>query len=105
MKIHYEAVCIVLGLGLFLGLLGLIDTFSLTAFLMQGGIGAFIGFAALPYFDSKKYKPQPFLCAVIASSIVIALAISREQSGASIALSGMAGFIFGYLSPSLAKYF
>ena len=104
MKIDFEAVCIIFGLGLFFAVIGLIDEFSLSRFLLSGGFGAFLGFAGLPYFEPKKYSPQPLLCAVIAAGAVIALAMSREQSEGTIALSGLAGFIFGWFSPYFAKY-
>ena len=104
MKIDYEAICIVLGFGLFFGLLGLIGSFNFTEFLIRGGVGAFLGFAALPYFDSAKWPARPLVCAVIAGGVAIALAISREQSTSAIALLGAAGFLFGYLSPSFARY-
>jgi len=105
MTIDYEAICIVLGMGLFFGLLGLIGDFSFGSFLVKGLGGTFLGFAGLPYFDSKKWAPQPLICAVLLSSAGIGLGISREHSGSAIALLGVAGLLCGYLSPYLAKYF
>ena len=104
MKIDLEAIFIVLGMGLFFGLLNLINEFSFSNFLIFSGIGIFLGFAGLPYFDSKKWTPQPFICAIIAGGVLIALAIAREYSVGTIALFGVSGIIIGYLSPYFVKY-
>ena len=104
MKIDYEAVCIVFGLGLLFGVLGLIGSLSVDHFLMRGGFGAFLGFAALPYFDAEKWPARPVMCAVIASGAAVALAISREQSLMTMIIIGGIGFAFGFLSPYFAKH-
>lgn len=104
MKIDYEAVCIVLGLGLLFGVLGLIGSLSFEHFLMRGGFGAFLGFAALPYFDSEKWPARPVTCALIAGAAAVALTASREQSVMTIIISGGIGFAFGFLSPYFAKH-
>jgi len=104
MKIDFEAICIILSLGLFFGLVNLIKEFSFSNFLIFSGIGAFIGFAGLPYFDKKKWTPQPFVCAVIASGVLISHSLSREEVGTTVALYGAGGFLIGYLSPYFVKY-
>ncbi|MEM9375811.1 MAG: hypothetical protein AAGA72_06290 [Pseudomonadota bacterium] len=104
MEIDYEAVCIVFGLGLLFGVLGLIGSLNVEQFLMRGGFGAFLGFAALPYFDSEKWPARPLTCAVIAGGVAIALAIAREQSFMTVIIFGGIGLTFGFLSPFFAKH-
>ena len=104
MKLDTEALSIIAGFGLLFGLMGFAGDTSWNGFLAGGGFGSFIGFAALPYFDSKKWPKRPLICALIACGATIALAVSREQSLTAIATLGTVGFVFGYLSPYFAKY-
>ena len=104
MKLDMEAIAIVFGAGLLFSLMKMGSETTFTQFVLGAAMGGFFGFAALPYFDSKKWRPRPLLCAVIASASAVALALSRDLSPVMVVASGCAGLAIGYFSPYFARY-
>lgn len=104
MKIDYEAIVVIFGLGLLFGFSSLVASLDLTTFLTGFGSGAFLGFAGLPHIDSEKWRPRPLVCALLASFVVTALALGRGDYPYPIAFYTITGFIAGYFAPYASKY-
>ena len=105
MKVDLEAVSIILCLAALFGVGTLIShEFSLRAFALGGLGGGFIGFAGLPYFDEKKWKARPLICAVLAALFSSGVTLYQGHSLAAVALLGVVGFIIGFFAPRWAKY-
>lgn len=61
-------------------------------------VGLFIGYAGLPYFDPKKWKPRPFVCSVLGGALGGVIAISWAAAWGTVALSVVAGLIVGFFA-------
>ena len=104
MKIDYEAIAIVIGVGLVFGVVGLIASLSLNALFLRAGFGAFVGFAALPYLNSRKWPARPLVCAMIGGVVAVLLGLVRQETSSIIVVFGLAGVVLGYLAPLWARY-
>ncbi len=100
-----EALLIIIGFGLVFGL-GSLFLYELSARLFSLGFffGAFLGFAALPFIDSKKWKPKPWTCASMGMLGGFAFAYLSGLPPFNIGSLSIGGFIFGYFAPFWAKY-
>mgnify|MGYP003628439815 FL=1 len=71
--------------------------------LLGGLIGAYIGFAGLPYLD-KKYKPHPWICAFLAAAAAFMWAFNSDTELIWAILSICVCFVFGFFAPRWAKH-
>lgn len=94
----------VFGLGVFFGVGALFIEPKFTFFVMGFLYGAFLGFAALPVFDSDRWTFKPLICAVIGALLSIGLAVFLGWSITNIFLGGIGGLVLGYFAPGWAKY-
>jgi|GEM_PF-4222376 len=104
MNRNLEAISIIAFVSLIFAGMGLWDTLSLHGFVMGGLFGAYIGFAALPFFNPKKWRPRPLLCGLLASAASVAIALSRTEHVETVILAGLVGGILGVFAPWWAKY-
>ncbi len=82
---------------------GYADTATPGTFFLGGLLGAYLGFAALPFFD-KKYKPMPWTCAFLAGLGVFLLLSDREMAANWKIVTVGVSFVVGYYAPKWAKY-
>ena len=104
---HYldrEALLTMLSMGVVFGLLALFHELSLKFFCGGFALGTYIGFAGLPFFDSKKWKPMPWTCAILGMLGGLAFAYFMDRPSTHIGALAICGFIFGYFAPFWARY-
>jgi len=104
MKVDFEAIAIVTGVGALGAFTSLIGEFSFTGLVTGFCTGCFLGFAGLSFFDEKRWKPRPLVCGLLAGAATTALAIGRDGNPYPILFYTISGFIFGYFAPYFAKY-
>jgi uncharacterized membrane protein YccC len=99
-------ICIVLGVlfGVSWYFFGDSDLRSPQTFFFGVGFGVYVGFAALPFFAPKTYKPRPVICTIIAVAVGGAAAFSYDLSPSlSVILILVAGVV-GYFAPKWIKH-
>jgi len=94
----------IFGLGVFFGIGGLFIQPKLSFFTMGFLYGAYLGFAALPVFDSDKWASKPMICACLGALLSVAAAMLLDWSIAKIFVAAIGGVILGYFAPAWAKY-
>ena len=94
----------IFGLGLFFGIGALSIQPKLSFFTMGFLYGAYLGFAALPVFNSDKWALKPLICASLGALLSVALAMFLGWSIAKIFFAGIGGLILGYFATAWAKY-
>ena len=99
-----EALLIVFSTGVFFGIGGLFHDLSLGFFFMGFLFGAYLGFSALPFFDSDKWSPKPLTCSVLGMLGAFALALFVGWSIANAVFLGIAGLFLGYFAPWWSKH-
>ncbi len=67
-------------------------------------LGMFLAFVALSYFDSKKWKPRPFLNATLGAVLGVFIGLHGEQSLTTVIGLGVAGFFIGYFALKWVPY-
>jgi len=99
-----ETVLIICLFGVFFGLGALFHELSFKFFFLGYLFGCYLGFAALPFIDSKKWKAKPKTCAALGSIGAMVFARIWNYSPEQIIVFGVVGVILGYLAPAWVKY-
>ena len=99
-----EAALVVTGVGIFFGLIGLLEVFSVWTFAFGFVWGSYLGFAALPFFNSRKWKPQPGICSLVAVALVAVSCYFLEVSSTTYWIAIPVAALIGYLAPYWAPH-
>jgi hypothetical protein len=100
-NLDWEAIIIFgLGSGIFAGASILAGSTVLLGLL----IGLLIGFTVLPYFDSKRWKSRPILCASLGGGIGYVASLERAATSESMLVFVIVGAVVGYFSTKWAPY-
>lgn len=99
-----EGAAIIALLGLAFAVSFSLFSFSVFKFVVGGLFGAYVGFAALPFFDSSRWQPRPVACGLLGAVGCALLAVSRSQGPLVVLISGLVGGLVGLFAPWWAKY-
>ena len=99
-----EAALIVSACGFLFGLSALLYRFSPWLFAYGFVVGSYLGFAALPFFDRHKWKPQPGVCSLLAAVTAAIGCVLLEASPLAFAISVSVAALAGYLAPWWAPH-
>lgn len=104
MSKNQEATLIVSAGGLLFGLGALLAHFSVQLFAFGFVWGSYLGFAALPFFNRHKWKPQPGICSFLAAALAAVACYFLEVSPSVSGLSVVIAALVGYFAPSWAPH-
>jgi hypothetical protein len=76
---------------------------TFNTFAIGSGLGAFLGFAALPYFSPDQFKPRPVTCSIVAGVVGVLCALSLGLALTISVLTVLAFAGLGYLAPYWVK--